>query len=139
MAQQPGWYSNIDKVVRRMEGDATRSGLKASGVMLQTIIKNRLDEGFTTGAFVTGLVAMTVIRGRPGTRKIWVGTPNKVAMLWEMGHVNRFSQRYERVEVFRTSLEQNAYPLAKAFADRYLEKLNEVAHTKLTKALAAPA
>ena len=134
---QPGWQSDIPKIVRRMDGDAIRSGLKAAGVMLHTIIKNRLDEGFTTGAFVTGLIATNVIRGRPGTRKIWVGTPNKIAMLWELGHVNRYTQRYERVEVFRTSLEQNAYPLAKAFADRYMEKLNEVAHKKLLPALIA--
>ncbi len=138
MAVQAGWYSNIDKVVRRMEGDAVRSGLKAAGVLLHTIIKNRLDEGYTTGAFVTGLVATTVIRGRPGPRTIWVGTPNKVAMLWELGHFNRFTQQYERVEVFRVSLEQNVYILARAFADRYMEKLNELAHTRLAKALALP-
>ena len=139
MAQQPGWHSNIDKVVRRMDGDAIRSGLKAAGVMLHTIIKNQLDEGFTTGAFVMGRVAGTVIRGRPGTRKIWVGTPNQIALLWELGHFNLYTQRYERVEIFRTSLEQNAHPLAEVFAERYLEKLAEVAHKKLLPALAASA
>lgn len=135
MAQQLAWQSNLEKVVRRMEGDAIRSGLKAAGVMLHTIIQNKLDWGYTTGAFSIGRVGGTLIRSRPGRRKIWVGTPNPIAMLWELGHYNYFTNKYERVEIFRTSLEQNAYPLAKAFADRYYEKLAEVAHKKLIPAL----
>ena len=139
MAQQPGWHSNIDKVVRRMEGDAIRSGLKAAGVMLHTIIQREIDWGYTSGDFSTGLVAQSIIRGRPGTRKIWVGTPNPIAAVWELGHFNIFTQRYERVEIFRKSLEGNAHKLARIFADRYLEKLAEVAHKKLLPALVASA
>ena len=139
MAQQPGWHSNIDKVVRRMEGDAIRSGLKAAAVVLHTIIQREIDWGYTSGDFSTGLVAQSVIRGRPGTRKIWVGTPNPVAMAWELGHHNIFTGRYERVEIFRKSLEGNAHKLARIFADRYYEKLAEVAHKKLLPALAASA
>jgi hypothetical protein len=139
MAQQPGWSSNIDKVVKRMEGDAIRSGLKAAGVRLHMIIQRELDWGYTSGDFSTGRIAGTLIRGRPGTRRIWVGTPNPIAALWELGHFNRFSQRYERVEVFRKALEGNAHQLAQIFAYRYYEKLSEVAHKKLLPALAAEA
>jgi len=138
MAQQLSWRSNIEKVVRRMEGDAVRSGLKAAGVALHTIIQREIDWGYTTGDFSKGIVGRSIIRGRPGVRKIWVGTPNPIAVLWECGHFNRFSQRYERVEIFRKSLEGNAHKLARIFADRYMEKLSEVAHKKLLPALVAP-
>jgi len=134
---QPGWTSNIDKVVRRMEGDAVRSGLKAAGERLREIIQRELDWGYTTGDFSTGRVAASVIRGRPGPRKIWVGTPNPIAVAWELGHENIFTGRYERVEVFRKALEGNAYLLAQIFAHRYHEKLAEVAHRKLLPALMA--
>ena len=139
MAQQPVWHSNIEKVVRRMEGDAVRSGLKAAGVRLHMIIQRELDWGYTTGDFSTGRVAGTLIRGRPGTRRIWVGTPNPIAVAWECGHENVFTGRYERVEVFRKALEGNAHQLAQIFAYRYYEKLSEVAHKKLAPALAASA
>jgi len=137
MAQKPGWTSNIDKVVRRMDGDAVRSGLKAAGVMLHTIIQRKIDWGYTSGAFSKGRVAGTIVRGRPGVRKITVSTPNPIAVLWELGHFNIYTQKYERVEVFRVSLEMNAHKLAKVFADRYYEKLAEVAHRKLAPALMA--
>lgn len=138
MAQKPGWDSKIDKIVRRMDGDAMRSGFKAAGVMLQDIIKAEVEEGYTSKKYSKGIVAKTVVRGRPTTRKIWVGSPSTVAALWELGHVNRASKKYERVEVFRMSLEQNAHELARVFSDRYLEKLAEVAHKKLLPALEAP-
>lgn len=139
MPQQPGWQSNIEKVVRRMEGDAMRSGLKAAGVRLHMIIQRELEWGYTTGDFSKGRVAATLIRGRPGRRKIWVGTPNPIAALWELGHFNTFTQRYERVEVFRKALEGNAHQLAQIFAHRYYEKLSEVAHRKLLPKLTASA
>jgi len=136
MARQKLWVSQIDKVVRRMDGDAVRSGLKAAGVMLQDIIKADIKEGYTTGAFSKGIVAAQIVRSRPTTRKIFVSTMNPVASVWELGHFNLFTQQYERVEVFRTSLEQNTHKIAKAFSDRYVEKLAEVAHKKLLPTLA---
>ena len=129
MARLPaGWYSHTDEIVRRMDGDAVRSGLKAAAIRLRMIIQRQLDWGYTSGDFSTGRVAATVIRSKPGRGKIWVGTPNPIAVAWECGHHNVFTGRYEREEIFRKSLEGNAHQLAQIFAHRYYEKLSEVAH-----------
>lgn len=127
MAQKPGWDTKIDRAIKRMEGDSIRSGLKAAAITLQDIIRQELEEGYTSKQYSKGIVAQTVVRGRPTTRKIWVGSPSTVANLWELGHVNQFTEKYERVEVFRPSLEQNARELAWIFATRFIEKLEEIA------------
>ena len=131
------WTSQIAKVVNRMEGDAMRSGLKASGVLLQEIIQARLEQGYTTGAWVKGVVAKSVIRSRPGRFSIRVFTKNPVAIQWESGHHNIFTRRFERVEVWRPAVEQNVEALRRAFAKRFLAKLNELAHKKLLPAIGA--
>ena len=127
MAQQPGWDSKIDKAIRRMENDAVRSGLKAAAMTYQSIIRLELYEGYTTGLYSKGIVAQTVVRGQPTRKKIWVGSPSTVACLWELGHINAVTGQYERVEVWRMTLEQHARELAWIFASRYIEKLEEIA------------
>lgn len=138
MAQSPGWHSKISNVIWRMERDAAASGLKAAAVVYQKMVIKELAEGYKSGKYSKGIVAKGVVRGRATPWRCWVGSPSKVALLWEVGHVNMVTKEYERVEVFRPFLEQSRNELARVFSDRYIEKLAEVAHKKLLPALEAP-
>ncbi len=124
-----GWRSKIPEVTKRMEGDATRSALKAAGIILEARILRLLADGFTSGAFTTGTLGNTgVKRGRPGPRRIRIGTLNPVVILWTVGHHNTFTQQFERVDYFTEALRRDAGQIAKAFGARYKEKLVELIH-----------
>jgi hypothetical protein len=131
------WQSSIPLIIKRMEGDATKSGLKAAAEFLKGKIVAFLEGGYTSGAWVTGRIAQSVQRSRPGRDRITVFTMNPIAAEWELGHFNLFLQQYIRVEVFRPLTEQHAHEVAQIFGERYLEKLTEIAHTKLAPALTA--
>lgn len=120
------WKTVIPAITDRMEGDATRSGLKAAAIIVLDKIVARLEEGYTTGFWVTGKVAQTVRRHRPGPKAVKITCPNPVAVAWELGHFNVFTRQFERVEVFRPATEESAAEVAVEFARRYVEKLKEV-------------
>ena len=120
------WSTVIPAITDRMEGDSTRSGLKAAGELVLKRIQVRLEAGYTTGLWVTGKVAQTVRRHRPGPKAVMITCPNPVAAAWELGHFNVFTRRLERVEHFRLATEENPGEVALVFAARYIEKLKEV-------------
>lgn len=121
------WSSKIPEITRRMEGDATRSGLKAAGEVLLAALRERLESGFTTGDFSTGRLAREAVkRTRPSPRRVIVTTSNPVLIAWTLGHHNIFTQAYERVDHFTAALEAEADAIAGAFAARYKEKLLEL-------------
>jgi hypothetical protein len=130
------WESKIPAVTQRMEGDATRSGLKAAGELVKARIIKRLEEGYTTGFWVTGRVAKSVKRNRPGAKAVKITCPNPVAVEWELGHYNIFTRRQERVEVFRPATEEHPEDVAREFARRYIEKLEEILKKAALKAAA---
>lgn len=84
---------------------AMRMGLIAAAEVCVTDVKTALEHGYTSGDFVTGNNVNAVARGEPepgpfgmtiavGSRQVDPDYP----VMWELGHHNLFTGKYERVE-----------------------------------------
>jgi hypothetical protein len=87
------------------------AGLIAAAEVYVTEVKERLEKGYTSGAFVTGNNANAVARGEPevsgdgvaiqvGSRQVDPPYP----LYWELGFHSVFTGKYERVEVWVPTL-----------------------------------
>ncbi len=87
---------------------AIDNGLVAAAYVYRNSVVEKLTQGYTSGAFVTPHVALTVgvsaAMDLDGSRVVLVGTDVMYALYWEAGHMNIFTRRYERVEHWRLSL-----------------------------------
>jgi hypothetical protein len=86
---------------------AMKAGLIAAAESYMAPVKERLQEGYTSGAFTTGNAANSVARGEPEASgdgaEIQVGSTQvdpAYPLMWEVGHQNLFTGKYERVEVW---------------------------------------
>ena len=91
---------------------ALKSGLIAAAETYVTDMKNALEKGYTSGAFVTGANVNAVGRGEPEVAgdgaRIAVGSTNEqYALPWELGHMNLFTRKYERVEKWVPTMIEN--------------------------------
>lgn len=101
-----------------LDGDMDRArvavdaGLRAGGYFLANEIKRQLAGGYTSGDFVTGHVMNSVTVGEPyddgDARALEVGTDVDYALFWELGHHSIFTRRFERVEIWRPTMEAEA-------------------------------
>lgn len=105
-------------------GRATDAGLVAAASVLQTRVKRDLAAGYTSGAFVTGNVLNSVnvsrVTQEGPLRVIRVGTNAKrhgvsYPLAWELGHLNTFTRRFERKEVWVPALVAERANMARAF------------------------
>lgn len=85
--------------------EARDAALKAAAQVYANEVKRALAPGYTSGAFVTGRVLNSVTVGAPHDGAIEIGSDLDYAMYWEMGHHNIFTRRFERVEIWRPSLD----------------------------------
>lgn len=103
--------SNLDADMARALA-AVDAGLQAGGYYLANRIKEQLAGGYTSGDFVTGHVLNSVTLSEPydegDARVLEVGTDVDYALYWEMGHHNLFTRQFERVEIWRPTMEQEA-------------------------------
>ncbi len=87
---------------------AIDNGLVAAAYVYRNRVVEKLSQGYTSGAFVTPHVALTVgvsaAMDLDGQRVVLVGTDVMYALYWEMGHMNLFTRRYERVEHWRMAM-----------------------------------
>lgn len=102
------YTSNRPAVEARLRR-AQDAGLVAAGVLLQNRMKVALRRGYTSGDHITGRSVNAVARTAPhdtagGGRGVEVGTSLLYNLYWEVGHVNLFTRRYERVEKWRPTL-----------------------------------
>lgn len=85
---------------------AVDKGLLNAAEKYRSAVEDRLRTGYKSGVFVTGDVAGSLEVSKPttvkGARAVWVFTKNFVARLWELGHENKWTRRFERVPVWRT-------------------------------------
>jgi hypothetical protein len=86
--------------------NASRQGALAAAYVAYNAVKRSLAGGYTSGLFVTGHVLNSVTVGDPeptgdGGWQVSVGTNVLYALFWELGHMNTFTRRYERVEKWR--------------------------------------
>jgi hypothetical protein len=113
------YQSNLPAVRAQMER-ARDAGLIAAAQVVINDEKRRLRGGFTSGLFVTGNILNSVTRTEPtdenGVRVIRVGTDVEYAPFWELGHVNAWSRKFERVETWVLALFSTASEQAAAFS-----------------------
>ena len=101
------WESRVPEVQKALDA-AVRDGLTAGAYHYANEVKKELRGGYTSGDFVTGksVSSVTVV---PAERHAdgWeakVGTDLLYNLFWELGHINLFTGKYERVEVWRPVL-----------------------------------
>jgi hypothetical protein len=100
------WRSNLGAFLGATDR-AMKSGLIAAAETYMGPVKERLQRGFTSGAFTTGNLANSVARGEPEVSadgvEIAVGSTQvepPYGLYWELGHQNAFTGKMERVEVW---------------------------------------
>lgn len=107
---------------------AIDDGLVAAGNTYRTAMQDRLIEGYTSGAFVSGMqgVAGSVAVSEPFAdedgRAVAVGTSQRnvtgevsYPLAWELGHQNLFTGKHERVETWRPVLDAEAPTMVEKF------------------------
>lgn len=110
------WTSNRAAAERTLRG-ALEAGLVAAATWYTNGVRVRLLRGYTSGRFshgmqgVAGRVMRTAPYAVPGGLAISMGTSKTAGyayeLAWELGHTNRFTGQYERVEVWRPMLVDN--------------------------------
>lgn len=113
-------YASSLAAVEAQMNRARDAGLIAAAQVVVNRVKEKLAGGYTSGAFVTGHVLNSVTRTEPadenGVRVIRVGSNVNYALFWELGHVNLFTRKFERVEKWVPALVETAQQQADAFA-----------------------
>lgn len=108
---------------------ATDVGLLAMATAYAEAIREALAQGYTTGAFVTGAAAdsvvVTAVHDASGDRAISVGTDLLYPLAWEVGHMNLYTRHYERVEIWGPLRDQMGPELADILASTILSQLNQ--------------
>lgn len=98
---------------------AQRAGLLACAHLLRNAVMAKLQDGYTSGDFVTGQslqhVAIGEITVENGGLTIRVGTDLLYNLYWELGHFNLFTRKYERVEYWREAFEENQEAMAELY------------------------
>ena len=99
------------------------AGLDAAASVYDEAVKARLAGGYTSGHFV-GHHAKSVVdsvrhtkpfNDQNGNRSVSSGSNDFRTKLWEFGHHNAFTRRFERVEHFREAMDEAGPEMAKAF------------------------
>jgi len=115
------------EALRRIDTGA-RNGLLAQARVVYNEWKRQMAAhkgGFTTGAFATGMavgritIGPITAAGRFGEYSIQVGTDRLYHLFWELGHMNIFTRRYERVETLRPAVEDTRVEQAAAFTRQF--------------------
>jgi len=114
-------YTSNRPAAERTLYRAQDAALIAVGVAYQNRMKRALTGGYTSGDFVTGLSRNSVARTAPhdgpgGVRQVVVGTKLLYNLFWEVGHVNLFTRRFERVEKWRPTLLDSRADLQREYA-----------------------
>jgi len=115
------------EVLKRIDTGA-RWGLEAQGRVVWRAWKRELQlrkGGFKTGAFATGVAQNKITLGpvqtlgRIGDYSVQVGTSVLYHLFWELGHMNLFTGKYERVETLRPALEDTRDEQRAAFVRQF--------------------
>jgi len=117
------WRSNLGAFEGATDR-AIRAGLIAAAETYMAPVKEKLQKGFTSGAFTTGNLANSVARGTPEQTaegyEIAVGSTQvdpPYGLYWEVGHQNLFTGKHERVEVWVPLMVEMREQLVAVMAD----------------------
>lgn len=95
---------------------AAKAGLIAQAAAIVRYWKREMVShkgGFTSGRFVTGTALNAITQTAPralaklGEYFILVGTNLRYHLFWELGHMNTWTGKYERVETLRPAVEKS--------------------------------
>src|SRR5688572_4044610 len=93
------YKSNLPAVRTQLQS-ATAAGLLAAAAVVENKVKIGLRGGYTSGRFVTGNVMASVNHSEPEIGPngafILIGTDVMYALYWEIGHLNLFTEKFER-------------------------------------------
>lgn len=102
---------------------AVEAGLAAAAEVYAIDVKERLSRGYTSGAFVQGVDAASVrIAKQPdenGDSVTRVGSDQIRTFWWEMGHINHYTKRHERVEHWRNALNESGQAMTEAYQEAF--------------------
>lgn len=116
-----------EEALRRIDRGA-REGLLAQAQVVYNEWKRQMAAhkgGFTTGAFTTGKAVASITigtiesLGRFGEYSVQVGTNVLYHLFWELGHMNVFTRKYERVETLKPAIDNTRDEQQAAFARRF--------------------
>jgi hypothetical protein len=116
--------SNRDAVEARMR-QAEADALIAAGNVYRNAMTEALQGGYTSGAFYSGMqgiagsVSVSEPQRDPQGAYIVVGTNVVYGKHWELGHMNLFTGKFERVEKWRPTLESKAGEIIAKYAAVY--------------------
>lgn len=117
------YQSNLPAVTQRMQ-QATAAALLAAAAVVENEVKEGLRGGFKTGDFVTGLSVASVTHSEPQRDAegafILVGTSLLYNLYWELGHLSRWTRRFERKEVWMPALLSTRAQQLAAYQRTYL-------------------
>lgn len=107
---------------------AVEEGLDAAGDIFRDALTHKLMRGYTSGKFVTGKAAESVKLKparvtRQGETETRVFTKDFRAGLWEFGAYNAFTRKFERVEYWRMTLEEQGTAMTQAFHKAFTNAL----------------
>lgn len=115
-------------VLKRIDNGA-RWGLEARARVIWRAWRQQMQlhhGGFTTGDFQTGTAINKITlgpilaMGRLGAYSTQVGTSMLYHLFWELGHMNLFTGKYERVETLRPAIEDTRAEQEAAFLRQFL-------------------
>jgi hypothetical protein len=100
------WRSNLG-AFEAASDRAIKAGLIAAAETYEAAVKERLQVGYTSGAFTTGNAANSVARSTPEVTamgyEIAIGSTQvepPYPLYWEVGHQNLYTGKHERVEIW---------------------------------------
>jgi hypothetical protein len=118
-----GFVPTFSQRHQRATDDALRAGAQELINGLKDSKPFGLRGGYTSGAWVTGNVLNSIFATEPytqaGTRHISVYTDVDYARLWEDGHNNRFTRRFEQQQRWAPTLRRKDEDILLVYARVY--------------------
>ena len=117
-------HSNREAVEARM-AQAEADALVGAAQIYRNAMTEALKGGYTSGAFYSGMqgIAGSVAVSEPQRDQVGayvvVGTNVPYGKFWELGHMNLFTGKFERVEKWRPVLEREAPAMIARFQHLY--------------------
>lgn len=119
------WTSRIPDWIGKLN-DALPDALDSAAEHYEEAVKEVLIEGYTSGKFVTGVnadaVTIYALERDGDDWLISIGTPELIAVYWELGFHNHFTKEFQRVEVWRPTFDNEV----DAMKEIIIEKLEDI-------------
>ena len=117
------WTSHLPEFRRRHER-ASKAALIAAALVYENAMKVAVTGGYTSGEFFTGRSRASITHSEPYLIEplVWairVGTNVLYMLFWELGHMNLFTRRFERVEKWRPTLVEQRLNISAKYAEVY--------------------